>query len=129
MKFTMPNFKLPSLSAVKARLAEVKRPDLKVPKHAKWAMALVAGLIGMGFIVYFGYFVLLLAVIVGAVVASYWPGMLGFLVVSSILGGAISRKRETGVLPGVCAGIFYALLVAVVALIGFAVYAVATGAH
>ena len=125
MKITA-KFKLPSLADIRGKIAQAGQT---VPKHAKWALALVAALIGLGFAVYFGYFVLLLFIVVSGIVASYWPILLGVFVVSSVVGGAINRRQRKSIFAGASAGIFYALLFAVVSLVAFAAYAAATGFH
>jgi len=108
---------------------KIKLPELKIPKHAKWALGIVAGVIGLGFAAYFGFYVLMLAIVIAGIVGAYWPVLAGYFVAGAVLGATISRKQSGSIVSGVWAGLFYALLTAAVGLIACAAYAVATGFH
>ncbi|MBS2009011.1 MAG: hypothetical protein JST01_18310 [Cyanobacteria bacterium SZAS TMP-1] len=117
MKFSFPKLKAPSI------------PDLKIPKHVKWALGITAGLVGLGFAAYFGFYVLMLVIVISGIVGAYWPVLAGYFVAGAVLGAAISHKRSGAWASGLWAGIFYALLSALVGLIACAAYAVSTGMH
>jgi|GEM_PF-2244092 len=117
MENPFSKFKLPSM------------PELKIPKHAKWALGIVAGLLGLGFAVYFGFYVLMLAIVIIGIVGAYWPVIVGYFVAGAVLGATITRKRSGSINAGVWAGLFYALLTAIVGLVACGAYAISTGFH
>jgi len=99
----------------------------KTPQYGKWLLGIVAAVIALGLAAYYGFGVLLVALVAGGIVAAYWPLMLVYCILAGFIGGVISQNRSGSAGSGVWAGIFYALLSLVVVLGIVSLNAVANG--
>lgn len=112
----------PSSSPVLAKLRMSNWPN-----PLKWCAGILAFALTLGFGAYTFFFLFMLGSVLVAIVAQFWPLMLGAVTTITILGAAIGRKTDRGALRGAGLGALYSglcvvlvpLIVAIVTLVNW----------